>query len=162
MRVRQFSRGFASIFKKRDPASYQGQSLLRAREQLGFSEAQKDLWFRELSGKEWEAVTVLDNRSLLDSEKAAMNSVLVVCDHASNDLKSVKPEKNEEHFCQTSDAFDKGAAEFAIALTERLECLGVFANFSKLLIDVSQPILSSDLVPSLYLSSLENKRLLEL
>ena len=52
--------------------------------------------FRSLTGKEEEAVTVLDNRDVvwgqdLDGKLNANNDVLIIGDHATNDLKFLKP-----------------------------------------------------------------------
>ena len=44
----------------------------------------KDHYFRDLSGKEEEAVSVVDNRRVGDNPN---NSILITCDHATNDLK---------------------------------------------------------------------------
>lgn len=44
--------------------------------------------FRAQSGKEEEAVSVFDNRNVFDGEGSRPNNdVLIVCDHASTDLK---------------------------------------------------------------------------
>ena len=48
--------------------------------------------FRSLTGKEEEAVTVLDNRDIfwgqdLDGKLFPNNDVLIIGDHASNDIK---------------------------------------------------------------------------
>jgi hypothetical protein len=47
--------------------------------------------FRNLSGKEEEAVTVMDNRNVFKKGTPPNNDILIVCDHASNDLKFIKP-----------------------------------------------------------------------
>ena len=132
--------------------------------QLGFTMPPSQYLFRELSGKEEEVVTVLDNRNLQGTDRSSdsglihpLNDVLIVCDHASNDLKSVKPQKHEELHMQSHDAYDPGAVELTIALSERLQCMSAYTNFTKLLVDPSQGIISQDLIPSLYKSSRENR-----
>ena len=52
--------------------------------------------FRALTGKEEEAVTVLDNRNVFEDDFEPNNGVLIVCDHATNDLKFMKPQREEE------------------------------------------------------------------
>ena len=47
--------------------------------------------FRSLNGKEEEAVTVMDNRNIFNRDNfGANNDVLIICDHASDDLKGLK------------------------------------------------------------------------
>jgi hypothetical protein len=50
--------------------------------------------FRSLNGKEEEAVTVVDNRDI--SEGKPNNKVVITCDHATNDIKYIKPGEEEE------------------------------------------------------------------
>ena len=48
--------------------------------------------FRNLTGKEEEALTIMDNRDVFGaSSDEPNNDMLVICDHASNDLKFIKP-----------------------------------------------------------------------
>jgi hypothetical protein len=56
--------------------------------------------FRSLTGKEEEAVTVLDNRDVfwgqdLDGKLNANNDILIIGDHATNDLKFLNPTDKE-------------------------------------------------------------------
>jgi|TARA_B110000285_G_C15046027_1_gene574361 hypothetical protein len=72
--------------------------------------------FRSLTGKEEEAVTILDNRDIfwgqdLDGKLFPNNDVLIIGDHASNDLKFIKPKENEEGLLRSSEAFDPGSAD---------------------------------------------------
>jgi predicted N-formylglutamate amidohydrolase len=55
--------------------------------------------FRSLNGKEEEAVSVVDNRDI--SEGKPNNRVLIVCEHASNDVKYTKLSDEEEHLLRS-------------------------------------------------------------
>ena len=107
--------------------------------------------FRALTGKEEEAVTLLDNRNVFDPDFEPNNSVLVVCDHASSDLKFMKPKEKEEGILRTNESHDRGVADFASALSERIECMAILANFSRLVIDPSVPICNSEIIRNHYL-----------
>lgn len=98
--------------------------------------------FRVLSGKEEEAVSVFDNRDVWG--QAPNNDVIVLCDHASPELKGFKFEKDETD--KLSETYDAGAGDFAVKLAERLDCLAVCSNFSKVIIDPSLPLCSPHLV----------------
>jgi len=52
--------------------------------------------FRTLTGKEEEAVSIMDNRDVFGEYAAPNNDVLIVCDHASHDLKFIKPLDSED------------------------------------------------------------------
>ena len=97
-----------------------------------------------MSGKEEEAVSVFDNRDIWGEHPN--NDVLVICDHASSQLKGFKFEKTETD--KLPETYDAGAGELAVKLAERLECLAVCSNFSKVIIDPSRPVSSPDLVPT--------------
>ena len=56
----------------------------------------KNNLFRVLTGKEEEAVSVIDNRNIWDCVQPPNNDVLVLCDHASSDLKGFKLSKEED------------------------------------------------------------------
>ena len=101
--------------------------------------------FRALNGKEEEAVTLLDNRNVFDGI-APNNEILVICDHGSSDLKFMKPLEQEEGMMRSSESHDRGAADFTNALSERLECMAILANFSRLVIDPSVPICNTEIV----------------
>lgn len=96
--------------------------------------------FRSCSGKEEEAVSVMDYRDIFSPESRANNDVLIICDHASPDLKQIYNDQDSEKWC------DVGAAELTAALAERLECMAICTNFSQLLIDPSQPIINNNLI----------------
>ena len=66
--------------------------------------------FRMLNGKEEEAVTILDNRNVFSGENPN-NNTLILCEHATNDLKSVKPGPGEDAFIRSSEAFDPFASD---------------------------------------------------
>lgn len=55
--------------------------------------------FRILSGKEQEAVSVVDNRDI--SQGKPNNRVIVTCEHASSDIKYTKLSDQEEHLART-------------------------------------------------------------
>ena len=75
---------------------------------------------------------------------------MLTCDHASRELKGIKPLDNENGRVRTSEGFDPGAAEFVNALSERLNCIAILTNFSKLIIDSSVPICNQDLIPTFF------------
>ena len=85
-------------------------------------------------------MTILDNRDVFTDRSVPNNDILIICDHASNDLKGFKIEKEESHKLNGQESFDRGAADLASALSERLECMAVMTNFSKLIIDPSVDI----------------------
>lgn len=64
-------------------------------------------------------------------------------------MKALDPEQN---LIRSHEAFDAGAADLVSSLSERLECMAVLTNFSKLIIDSSHPICSRDLIVSHYRS----------
>ena len=103
-------------------------------------------YFRQLSGHEEESVTLIDNRDM----KKPNNKVLILCEHATNDLKMTKVEHLEQNYMLGHDAFDPGAADLSNYLSENLSVFAVHANFSRLLIDPAKPIVSDGLVPVTY------------
>ena len=103
----------------------------------------KDHYFRMLSADESEAVSIIDNRKVGENPN---NSILVTCDHATNDLKGFKPQPHEDTLIRSNDGFDPGAADLANYISESTECMGVLTNFSKLLIDPGVPICNEKLV----------------
>ena len=97
--------------------------------------------FRSLNGKEEEAVQVVDSRDI--SQGSPNNKVLIACDHAVNDIKYTKLLDYEEDLFRTQEYYDVGAAELAYSLSEELGCLAVMANYSKLFVDPSKPLVDS-------------------
>ncbi len=77
--------------------------------------------------------------------KEANNRLLVVCEHGSNDLKGFKTTLQEEGLVRSNDGFDPGAAELASYICEQTECTGLLTNFSKLIINPSQPVCNGKL-----------------
>jgi len=123
----------------------------------------KDHFFRSLNGSEEEAVSLIDNRDINDyyhsksdsDEKRgpANNSLLVVCDHASNDVKMTKvDELRESPLIRSNDGFDPGAADLAAFISEQNKCMALLGNYSKLLIDPSLPLANDNLVRVAYKS----------
>ena len=53
---------------------------------------------------------------------------------------------------RSHEAYDSGAADLASSLSERLECVGVLTNFSKLVIDPSLSIINQELIRTQYKS----------
>ena len=104
--------------------------------------------FRSLSGKEQEAVSVIDNRDL--SERKPYNKVLITCEHASNDIKYTKLSDKEEHLARTQNYFDVGAADMTYSLSEDLKCLAVMGNYTKLLVDPAKPLTDANLIRNFY------------
>jgi predicted N-formylglutamate amidohydrolase len=47
---------------------------------------------------------------------------------------------------RSQECFDIGAADLSYQICERMKSLGVFANFSKLLVDPSKPLTDLNLV----------------
>ena len=107
----------------------------------------KDHYFRQLTGHEEEAVSVIDNRDLTQSN----NKLLLICERASNDLKGTQTDYKEKSFLLGHDAFDPGAADLSNYISERTKCIALHTNFSRLLIDPSKPIASDQLVPLQYI-----------
>ena len=90
------------------------------------------------------------------------NDVLIIGDHASNDTKFMKPEKSEESLMRSSEAFDPGSADLVSQLSERLQCMAVLTNFSKLLVDPAVPICNQDLIRLFYNQKDDNGDLKEI
>jgi predicted N-formylglutamate amidohydrolase len=84
-----------------------------------------------MSPYEEEAVCIIDNRDL----SKANNKLLLICEHASNDLKGTYLEHNERKFSLGHDAYDPGASDLSHYISEHTKCMAVHANFSRMLID---------------------------
>ena len=104
--------------------------------------------FRSLNGKEEEAVNVVDNRDV--SQGKPNNKILITCEHASNDIKFMRPLDYEEELIRSQEFFDIGAADIAYSLTEQFRCMAVLGNFSKLFVDPSKPLVDSQLIRQNY------------
>ena len=78
------------------------------------------------------------------------NKLLIFSEHTSNDIKYIKIDEDEASLLRSSEGFDMGAQGLVDELSERLKCLAVCANFSKLLIDPAMPIVSNDLIRLYY------------
>ena len=92
----------------------------------------------------------MDNRNVYKAELKPNNSILIICDHASNDLKFIKPLDSEEPLIRTNEGYDWGAADLACMLSESLQCMAVLTSFSKLIIDPSLPMCNHHLVRQFY------------
>ena len=99
-----------------------GLSQVQAQRALQHSMAQHNT-FRSLNGHEAMAVSVNDNRVV--EEGNPNNSMLISCDHASNELSLLYTTPVEEPYILSNDGFDPGAADFANQLAEQAECLSV-------------------------------------
>jgi predicted N-formylglutamate amidohydrolase len=75
---------------------------------------------------------------------------LITCDHASNDLKYLTLKDYEEELVRSQEYFDIGAADFTHALSERIKCLAVLSNFTKVYIDPAKPLVDSQLIRTYY------------
>lgn len=97
--------------------------------------------FRSLNGKEEEAVSIVDNRNIRQGQPN--NRVLITCEHASNDVKFMKPIDYEEDLLRSQEYYDIASADIVYSLSESLQCLAIMANFTKLYIDPSKPLSDS-------------------
>mgnify|MGYP003624823653 FL=1 len=95
-------------------------------------------------------LTVNDPASCTVINQSSATPLLLICDHASNyipphlDKLGLTPGQLEQHI-----AWDRGAADLAQLLSDKLGCRAVLANYSRLLIDVNRdPDLNeSSLIP---------------
>ncbi|CDW90371.1 UNKNOWN [Stylonychia lemnae] len=139
-----------NFFKEISKASKQQSKL------LSYSEKQLSLmrdlrqsnYFRALTGKEQEAISIQDNRDLSNSNPN--NNVIIVSEHSSNDVKYSKILDEEEPFLRSHEATDVGVFDLTSSISEMSKTLAVCSNFSKLIIDPAQPILSQRLVREYY------------
>lgn len=104
--------------------------------------------FRMLTGKEQEAVSVVDNRDI--NQGKPNNQVIITCEHASGDIKYTKLSDQEEHLARTQNYFDVGASEMTYSLSEDLKCLAVMGNYTKLLVDPAKPLADYNLIRTMY------------
>ena len=151
---RIFSR---SVLFPKEASLLKQKSLSEMKTKLQLTQSNKTSLFRTLTGKEEEAVSVLDNRDIFginlnQSQLHPNNDLFLVCDHASNELKFIKPREDEQPFLNSAEGYDPGAAEFVNALSERMNCMAILTSFSKLIIDPSLPLNSMDLIPTHYRS----------
>ena len=90
------------------------------------------------------------NESNIVFNQGPNDEYLIICDHASNkipikyDNLGINKETIESH-----RAYDIGISDVAIALSEKLDCSLVMANFSRLLIDPNRGIDDPTLIPKL-------------
>ncbi|CAI2367236.1 unnamed protein product [Moneuplotes crassus] len=103
--------------------------------------------FRQLTGKENEAVIIMDNRELFKSDNPPNNSVFLTCPHASKDIKYMPLNNLDDMILYSQNAYDIGAFELTNDLSESLQCVALLSNFCKLLIDPNKSIASKHLVP---------------
>lgn len=101
--------------------------------------------FRILSGKELEAVTLMDNRDITKPN----NKIFITAPHASKDVKYSKLEFYDRVAVNTQIGYDIGAFEIASGLSESLKCIGITSNVSKLIIDYNKSLTSRHLIPSI-------------
>ena len=77
--------------------------------------------------------------------KSLQSAVVVLCEHASNTIPlkynglGLTHDHLQEHY-----AWDIGAKETALLLAERLNCPLVYANYSRLLLDLNRPVQAHD------------------
>ena len=89
------------------------------KELYGITVPSKTNLVRILSGKEEEAVTIMDNRQVFDGKSEPNSDVLILCDHATDDLKMIKPLKEEENLVKHFSK-DHISADLACHLSEKL------------------------------------------
>ena len=77
--------------------------------------------FRQLTGKELEAVTVMDNRELFKSESLPNNKIFLTSPHTSNDVKYMPLNKYDKQIISSQNAYDIGAFELITELSEELK-----------------------------------------
>lgn len=78
------------------------------------------------------------------------NKLLLICEHASNDLKGTPTDYKEKSYLLGHDAFDPGAADLSNYISEKTKCLALHTNFSKLLVNPSLPLIADNLVQLKY------------
>ena len=77
--------------------------------------------FRQLTGKEQEAVSVMDNRDLFQSNSLPNNSVFITCPHSTNDHKEYHHSPTDTAVLDSQTAYDIGAFELANDVSEKLK-----------------------------------------
>ena len=75
--------------------------------------------FRRLSGKENEAVSLIDCRDMSKPN----NDVFITAPHSSNNMKESKMEPYDMMAVSSQMGFDIGAFEVSTELAEKLECM---------------------------------------
>ena len=83
------------------------------------------------------------------SPEFKLSRTLVLCEHASDSLKEMQ--NNGEG--APHDYHDPGASFFGFELIEHFKCVGLFSEFSKLLIDPSLPPFSDQTIRLSYKSN---------
>lgn len=101
--------------------------------------------FRTLSYIEKHAIEVFDFRDVVSS-KGPNNKVLLTCEHASNNTHQFIFPPEQKEILNTHWGYDIGSRDMGLEIIEESKLMGVFSNFSRLLIDPNRSILSDTLI----------------
>jgi hypothetical protein len=104
----------------------------------------KTTLFRSLPYKDKQAVEVFDFRDITDQKPN--NSVLITCEHATNKLHKYMLKNKEQSIGFSHWAYDPGAKDIAIGLSEKARVLSIYTNYSRLIIDPNRSLLSDTLI----------------
>jgi predicted N-formylglutamate amidohydrolase len=108
------------------------------------NELSKTLLFRKLSFREQQAIQIFDFRDI--SEKKPNNNFFITCEHASNNLQKYHLGSTQLNYANSEYAYDIGAKEMAIELSEQMKSFIILPNFSRLIIDPNRSLLSHSLI----------------
>ena len=100
--------------------------------------------FRSLSGKESEAVSIMDNRELFSSNLPS--KIFISAPHWSRDIKYMPLNYHDKVAVMSQNGYDIGAFELASELAEKLKWIAVLSNVSKLLIDYNKSLISKHII----------------
>jgi predicted N-formylglutamate amidohydrolase len=107
-------------------------------------ELSKTTLFRNLAYKEKQAVEVFDFRDI--GEGNPNNNVIITCEHASNHLHKYRLQGKEIAYENSHWAYDPGAKDITLDLSEQAKVLSIYSNFSRLIIDPNRSLLSETLI----------------
>jgi predicted N-formylglutamate amidohydrolase len=100
--------------------------------------------FRTLNYKEKQAVNVFDFRNIREAKPN--NNVIITCEHASNKMHKYQYTKEQEDILETHWAYDPGAKDIGLELSEKAKILSIYSDFSRLIIDPNRSLLSETLI----------------
>lgn len=126
-----------NFFKKLDSLFSKGTRNL-------LSNNNKTSLFRELSNKEKLSTEVYDFRNIMEGNPNS--NVIITCEHATNNMFYVKPNKQDEQFLETHWGYDIGAKDIGLQIAEDAEIFSIFTNFSRLIIDPNRSLVSNTLI----------------
>lgn len=104
--------------------------------------------FRELTYKEKHHTRVLDFRNIINPKKKPNNSLIITCEHATNNLHQYKnlASSSDLTYINTHWGYDIGALDIASKLAEDSESLLIYPNFSRLILDPNRSLISTTLI----------------